>query len=264
MADFVIFPMPQFENWLVSQKVTRLIRLVQIHHTWKPNYTSFEHSDHMSLLEGMEKSHLERGFTDIAQHFTTFPDGLVGTGRPLNQVPAGIKGANKNGVCIENLGNFDIGGDNMTEIQKKAIIKVTSLLCKKFALVPSEEAIVYHHWYDLITGVRTNGTGSTKTCPGTNFFGGNTIQDFNANFLPLVQNEIGEMQVAPNNGYLFAGMVTAGKLNVRAGASLNAPIVDKVTKGTELRIFSESYDWYSVNSSYTRWVKKEFIEIVNT
>jgi hypothetical protein len=47
----------------------------------------------------------------------------------------------------------------------------------------------YHHWYDLNTGKRIakEGTGSTKTCPGTNFFGGNTVEAFKTGLLPLLK-----------------------------------------------------------------------------
>lgn len=263
MADFMVIPIAQFESWLISQKVSRLIKLIQIHHTWKPNYSSFQHSDHKSLLKSMEKSHLERGFTAIAQHFTIFPDGQIGTGRPLNQVPAGIKGANQNGICIEIIGNFDHGGDILNDIQSESIIKVTTLLCKKFNLVPSDSTIVYHHWYDLNSGVRTNGEGTTKTCPGTNFFGGNTVADFNEHFLPVIVQAIGETPQVTTHTYLFVGSVIPSKLNVRSNSSINAGVVDKLTRGTEVRIFSDHQDWFSINGSYTRWVKKEFIEVLN-
>lgn len=132
----------------------------------------------------MEHSHLERGFSQIAQHFTIFPDGKIVTGRSLEDVPAGIKGANAHGVCIENLGNFDV--TEMTAEQKNTVICLTKLLLKKFNLIPSTSTVVYHHWYDLDTGVRTNGTGNTKTCPGAKFFGGNTVESCQKNLIPLL------------------------------------------------------------------------------
>ena len=53
------------------------------------------------------------GWNDIGQHFTIFPDGLILTGRSLEKSPACIYGQNANAICIENLGNFDLGGDQM-------------------------------------------------------------------------------------------------------------------------------------------------------
>ena len=41
----------------------------------------------------MENQHKERGFAEIAQNFTTFPDGKIMGCRNINFVPAGIKGA---------------------------------------------------------------------------------------------------------------------------------------------------------------------------
>ncbi len=123
----------------------------------------------------MRNYHRSRGFAEIAQHFTTFADGLIATGRPLSQNPAGIKGANTGAICIEHLGNFDIGQDLMTPSHRECIIALNTLLCRRFSLLPSSQSIVYHHWYDQGTGRRTDGAGSTKSCPGTGFFGGNSV-----------------------------------------------------------------------------------------
>lgn len=258
---YEIFTLDQFELWLSAQKVSRLIKLVQNHHTWRPNYRSFSHSEALSLINGMEEAHLERGFSTIAQQFTTFPDGTIGTGRPLDMIPAGIKGANRNGICLEHVGNFDIGGDEMTQAHQEVIIGINALLCKKFALAPSEKTIVYHHWYDLNTGERTDGSGSTKSCPGTNFFGGNKIADFQANLLPKVSERLSKITQAVPRPYQFTAQVIAEKLNVRASNSLNSFVVTKLLKGTEVRVYSESNGWLAINSSYSRWVKKEYVKI---
>jgi len=65
----------------------------------------------------MKNYHLSKSFSDIAQHFTTFPDGTILTGRSLEKTPAGISGFNSNAICIENLGNFDSGADVITNLQ---------------------------------------------------------------------------------------------------------------------------------------------------
>ena len=135
------------------------------------------------------RAHLERGFSEIAQNLTTFPDGTVAVCRSIDTVPAGIKGANRNGICVENVGNFD-GLDSMTPQHRDCIIKVFALLCKRFNLSPDSNSCVYHHWYDLNTRVRSNGTGTTKTCPGTLFFSGNTVAAAEANFIPLIKQQL--------------------------------------------------------------------------
>jgi hypothetical protein len=266
MATFQLFILPEFETWLKTQSVSRLIKLVQNHHTYIPNYSHFHTSNHLALQESMERSHLERGFAQIAQHFTTFPDGKIMTGRPLNAIPAGIKGANANGICIENLGNFDKGGDQMTAQQSNTILKLNALLVHKCGLVPSEETIVYHHWYDLNSAKQVEeGTGVTKSCPGTNFFGGNTKANFNTGFLPLVQSAYQELNFpsAVVSNHKLSGLVNVKILNVRLSSSLDSPISTKLGKGTEIRIFEDLNGWYSINQSRTRWVKKEFVDLIS-
>jgi len=65
---------------------------------------------------------------------------------------------------------------------------MTKTLLSKFKLQANENTVIYHHWYDLTIGKRITkeGNGNTKTCHGTNFFGGNTVADFKVNFLPLL------------------------------------------------------------------------------
>ncbi len=140
----------------------------------------------------MKSFHIGRGFSNIAQQFTIFPDGSIVTGRSLNTNPAGITGANTGAICIENYGWFDKNYDTMPQIQKDAIIKYVAILCKHFKLTPSANTIVYHCWYNS-KGKKLNdyvAGKSCKTCPGTNFFGGNTFNAYITNFLPLVTKEV--------------------------------------------------------------------------
>lgn len=184
----------EFMGWLDEQKITGK-KLIQNHHTLIPRYVQFK-NNHFAQLAGMKKSHMvDRGFSDIAQHFTTFPDGKIATGRPLEKDPAGIKGANPGAICIEHLGNFNLNGDQMTEKHKGAIVQLNAALCDKFNLPIDTNHIVYHAWYNRDTGVRDNedGTKSTagniqyKTCPGTGFFGGHSVEAANRYFIPVVK-----------------------------------------------------------------------------
>lgn len=180
----------EFENWLKTQKTTRKIQLIQIHHT-ATRLSTFKNNNHFSLQQSMKSFHIGRGFSNIAQQFTIFPDGSIVTGRSLNTNPAGITGANTGAICIENYGWFDKNYDTMPQIQKDAIIKYVAILCKHFKLTPSANTIVYHCWYNS-KGKKLNdyvAGKSCKTCPGTNFFGGNTFNAYITNFLPLVTKE---------------------------------------------------------------------------
>ncbi|HEX3047324.1 MAG TPA: N-acetylmuramoyl-L-alanine amidase, partial [Bacillota bacterium] len=175
-------------KWLGQNSFTRKVKLIQNHHTFMPGYTDFKKNNHFQMLQSMENFHVKsRGFHEIAQNLTTFPDGKVAVCRSINTIPAGIKGANEFGICIEHVGNFDIGGNQMTDEHRNCIIAVNAALCKKFKLTPSTDTIVYHHWWDLDSGKRTNGTGNVKTCPGTNFFGGNSVATAQQSFIPLVK-----------------------------------------------------------------------------
>lgn len=184
-------------EWLLKQNVSRCVKLIQLHHTWQPNYATFKkYPDGFTLQKNMQTYHKNiNGWTDIAQHFTVLPDGYIVTGRTLNLNPAGIYGGNSGAVCIEVLGNFDVGGDIMTEEQKKAVIVSVQSLMKKFGLNTS--CVRYHSWYSA------SGTyfgdyvpnKSAKTCPGTNFFGGSSREAFNSVLKPLLENT--EMEEIP-------------------------------------------------------------------
>jgi hypothetical protein len=188
---FILLEPSEFSDWLNLQNVTRKIQLIQQHHTYAPSYKDFNGNNHVKLCENMRNYHVNvNGWQDIAQNFTIFPDGKIVVCRSINTIPAGIKGVNTYGICIENIGNFDKDNDIMNEEQKQSIILVAKILLENFSLKPSDQSIVYHHWYDLNTNKRitVEGQGVTKSCPGTNFFGGNTIVDFNKHFLPLIFN----------------------------------------------------------------------------
>lgn len=185
-GKFLLFTMDEFNEWLEERTIKRPIRLIQNHHTFIPSYGDFNGDNPFQLLEAMEESHLQRKFDEIAQNLTTFPDGTISVCRSLEKDPAGIRGANSGAICIEHLGNFDDGKDSMSEKQRDSIVQLNALLCHKFKLYPNTDTIIYHHWYDRETGKRTDGTGFTKTCPGTGFFGGNTVEAAGAYFIPLI------------------------------------------------------------------------------
>ena len=179
-------------------------------------------SNHAALQSGMKSYHVKsRGFSDIAQHFTIFPDGKVMTGRSLDRAAAGIIGCNAGGICIECLGNFDKGGDTMTAAQKAAIAETVKIMLDRFHL--TADNVTYHAWWtakgrqlgDYVKGK------SAKTCPGTNFFGGNTRAAYEKNLRPMIESK-GEnilKKVESINDIVWeltnAGIITDGKLWVQ-------------------------------------------------
>lgn len=190
MSEFRLFDEKSFREHISSLKIKRKIKYIQLHHTYSPSYSHFDGSNHLELQKNMRNYHVKtNGWADIAQHFTIFPDGKIVSGRSLATAPAGIYGANSNGICIECLGNFDKGGDVMTEAQKKAIAFAVRMLLDKFNL-KAESGVTYHAWWssdgrDLGDYVRGH---SVKTCPGTAFFGGNTLTAYERNLMPLIKN----------------------------------------------------------------------------
>lgn len=181
-GKFILLNREEFRNWLLDYKIVRKIKVIQNHHTWIPDYSHFKGHNHFALIESMARSHTQRKLGGIAQNLTTFNDGTIAICRPLDQMPAGIANKNYGAICLEHLGNFDLNKDKITEEHKKTIIFVNACLCQKFNLTPSTTSIVYHTWF------------APKSCPGTNFFGGNSMDSAQKNFIPLIINELNNIK----------------------------------------------------------------------
>lgn len=259
---FTLFTTDEFSRYLQETTFNRIVKIIQNHHTLEPSYRSFNGTNHLALLKGMEEYHVtQRGFSQIAQNLTTFPDGRIALCRPLEKIPAGIVGANQGGICIEHLGNFDTGKDTMNSQHRQAIVKLNALLCREFRLTPSTNTIVYHHWYDLKTGQRTDGSGVTKTCPGTDFFGGNSVADAQAHFIPFVLEALSDMvPVVPAPQELRSAIVTASSLNVRSSIGTNADIVKSLAKGILVHIYEENGGWCRVHPTEQHWVSAKYLQ----
>ncbi len=255
--------LPEFENWISTLRVGRTILKIQQHHTYIPSYIHFSGLNHFERQLAMKRCHVtDNGWADIGQHFTIFPDGDVLTGRSIEKVPACIRGQNADAICIENFGNFDTGGDTMTEIQKANIIAVTAALCKRFNLPPNSESIVYHHWFRLDNGFRNDGAGGTKTCPGTNFFGGNKVDDFNRNFAPLVNARINSGQIKTETIAVIKHVcVSASSLNVRIEPHSNAAKAsdrESLKMGAVLRVYDVQDNWIKISNSAQHWISGRY------
>ncbi|MEO6681667.1 MAG: peptidoglycan recognition family protein [Ginsengibacter sp.] len=214
---FTKMSVAEFESWIQSSRVARTILFIQQHHTYSPDYHLCKDHNHFELQKVMKNYHVfTNGWMDMGQHFTIFPDGEIVTGRSLELTPACIYGNNSHSVCIENVGNFDAGGDVMTPKQEEAILRVTAALCKKFNIPVNTSRIVYHHWFNLSTGERNDGTKNNKSCPGTKFFGGNKVEDCQLNFLPRVKALIDVVIDPEITGLVKYVQVTASALSVRS------------------------------------------------
>ncbi|MCI0715528.1 MAG: amidase [Chlorobi bacterium] len=245
-GKFILLNRDEFKNWLFSNTFSREITFIQNHHTWKPNYSSFKNKNYFTLLQNMEAYHVGLKWGQIAQNITTFPDGIIAICRSFDIRPTCIANKNQGGLCIENLGNFDKDGDKMTEEHKTSIIWTNALLCVKFRLNPDTDDIVYHHWY------------SPKSCPGNNFFGGNTREDAQKNFLPLVMKQIQEI----NKDNVLKGTVFVhpkDKLNVRSGPGAQYAILRALEKGEEVIIKDIKNGWYKISDS-DEWVSGKFVK----
>ncbi|WP_297131632.1 peptidoglycan-binding protein [Terrisporobacter sp.] len=256
---FIMFDnINEFENWLRKQKITRKISKLQVHHMGAPDYSCWKTDEHFRRQNNLRSFHKNNsGFSDIAQHFSIFPDGKIMTGRSLNSNPAGISGWNTGAVCVEIYGNFDYGKDIMTKEQRESVIACYAIMCKVFNLTPSESTIRPHAWFKSDgTYLGTYRVGqSRKTCPGTNFMGyGNTKEAFK-NFYRDIKNYQSSGQVSdskPSQNVSETtvnqeGMVNATSLNVRSGAGTNCSKVGSLKNNTQVTIVAKcSNGWLKI------------------
>jgi len=185
-----------FLDWMNEQNFKRKIIRIQNHHTYKPDYTSFNGENQIRLCKNMKNYHVKkRKFSDIAQNITTFPDGSIVICRPFDVKPAGIRGANTGSLCIEHVGDFhNDDGDKMSNAHKQGILFLNAVLSHFFDIDINSDGFLYHHWFTS-SGRRTNGIGSSaKPCPGINFFGGNKVPDAELNFYPEIQKALDNMR----------------------------------------------------------------------
>jgi uncharacterized protein YgiM (DUF1202 family) len=261
---FTLMTIDEFEQWIAAKQVARTVLFLQQHHTFAPSYGNFRNNNHFNLLVGMRNYHVNyNGWSDIGQHFTTFPDGMIATGRNLELSPACIKGRNANALCIEHIGNFDKGKDAMSVAQRETIVRSAAAIARRFGIPLDTDRIVYHHWFDLNTGARTNGnSGAVKSCPGSGFFGGNKVQDAQKNFIPLVMQAAGGNFGRQLAGVLKFGYVAAQTLNVRSGPGTKFKKVNTATLGAILRIYKAQGGWYKIAKNREEWVSGNFVKDV--
>lgn len=270
----------EFKTWIAKQPKYNYTGL-QVHHTALPDYSCFYKSngtteDELTRQNSMKSFHMNtNGWSNIAQHFTVFPNGKIVTGRPLSSTTAiGIKGWNTNKICVEIYGNFD--KDVMKAEQKEAVICLYGELCKKFGITPSTSTIRCHAWFTASGTYLGNYQAgkSAKTCPGTKFMGfGNTKSAFESNFIPMVKNYISKGTVSQpstpstpstntSTSYV-AGVykINTDSLNVRKEANASSSIVTTVKKGESYTITEVKGEWGKLKSGIG-WINLNYTVLV--
>lgn len=145
----------QFEALLNTFPFTRKVNAVHMHHTWRPRRVDFRGHD---TIVSMWRHHTQvNGWSDIAQHITIDPDGLIWLGRNWNHPPASASGHNGSSVAgpfmFEMVGDFDTGREAFADPQKGAALRVVALVQRRFGLRAAT--------------LRFHNMMSTKTCPGS-------------------------------------------------------------------------------------------------
>src|SRR5215213_2019174 len=145
----------EFTQLLARFPLRRQIDSVHMHHTWRPNHGQFRG---LESIEAMWRFHTEEnGWSDIAQHITIDPEGMIWTGRDWNQPPASASGHNGNSISgpfmFEMIGDFDEGRDRFTGAQRQAALEVVARVQMKFNLGASS--------------LRFHNQMSSKSCPGS-------------------------------------------------------------------------------------------------
>lgn len=206
----------QFINWLKNVEVTSKIIGTHVHHTYSPSHKDFKGNNHKALQDGMRNYHMkDRGWSDIGQHITIFPDGKIMTGRDINRMPASATNYNGSDAShpfmFEMIGNFDKGNDKLEGKQLESAIEI----CRYFGNV------IFHREC-LINGV------SPKTCPGTGIdktWFMNLVNGTNTQPSPTPSNKIYKVQVGA-----FTIKENAEKLKKELEAKGYDPIIVEVEK----------------------------------
>lgn len=134
----------------------RTITAVHVHHTWQPNHQTWAGA--RSVI-AMRDYHVNvNKWSDIAQHITIDPAGMIWLGRDWNKPPASSSGhngtAHRGPFMFETVGNFDTHQDTLEGAQRGAVLGVTAAIQRRFGL--AAETMRFHRQL-----------GSPKTCPGS-------------------------------------------------------------------------------------------------
>lgn len=189
-SRFIPLDLRQFKDLLSGwfEVHRRRIDAVHMHHTWRPDHSMYKG---LASIVGMHRTHTEdNGWSDIAQHVTIAPDGVIWTGRHWDMPPAsssGMNGTKQQGpFMFEMIGNFDAGKDPFRDPQKDVALRVVALVQDQFNL--PLESLKFHR-----------GLGSPKTCPGEAIDYNNVLKEVRARRKEEVP-DLGTPRAAPGEG----------------------------------------------------------------
>lgn len=151
---FTCISIDHFAQVLRKFPFTRRVDSVHMHHTWRPRHADFR--GHESIVSMWRHHTVKNGWSDIAQHITIDPAGMIWLGRNWNLPPASAAGHNGNGsfgpFMFEMIGDFDRGRDRFDGAQKQTALKVVALVQERFDLA--------------VNTLRFHNAMSPKSCPG--------------------------------------------------------------------------------------------------
>lgn len=244
MPRFKQYTPTEVEQYISSFVFTREIKEIHFHHTWKPTIKNYmDNPDKERVIWGMWNYHVNTlKWSDIAQHFSIAPDGTLWGGRDLNKTPASISGRNTGAICLEHIGNFDVGNDKLDGVQLEASIRLIVALIKRAEQLQGYRPIVvFHNEY------------SSKTCPGTS-----VKKDFIVN---LVNERLNPVK---RGGTMAYGIVTATSLNVRTSPMTGSSNkIGELAKDTEVKIQGQNGAWYQIDyNGQVGWVHGNYVKLI--
>ena len=152
-------------------------REVHVHCTDSPDHATYHEVGGLECVERMYRYHTETlGWSDIAQHITIDPDGVIWTGRSWNRTPASAVGHNEGAFMFEMIGLFDTGKDTFDGAQEATAHTVSKIVATKFGMSIDSDIRFHNEFTNL------------KTCPGSAIDRDNYIK--HVKDLPLSSSDI--------------------------------------------------------------------------
>ena len=111
-------------------KPRRYVDTVHLHHSG----TDYEHHDNIDFIRKIHVT--ERGWSDVGYHFFITKSGEVLEGRPLEKIPASIKGRNANVIAICLSGKEEFTPEQLNSLR---------MLCEEIASQYANEIKFYGH-----------------------------------------------------------------------------------------------------------------------
>lgn len=148
-----------FAKEIFKMNVTRKVKLVVVHHTYIPNHKQWQGDKSANgVLNFWKKRQREEGWSaPPGGHFLVAPKGELYLPFDLSKIinANSDRKANRDGVAIETVGNFDAGHDKLEGTQRHSLYGLIGLLLAKFNLLPKD--IYFHRSFPA----------AHKSCPGT-------------------------------------------------------------------------------------------------